>query len=612
MTPRSDELVVRLAPNQLSFWARALASTIRPHERDVLALRWATRNEDVVLTLNGMRIVLFRVDEPSWHEAVEQAVATRGLIARASQGEKAIEATDGTDSDRTRTCLGSLAPQLSATLRRIGLLAPAATGLPTIDMTIVEHRGSQYLLDSSAGRPSAVPLWSSLSVPLDLWPAGPSYLEIPSSDPYAAVVRAVSSVETWEGNAAQALCHLAGLSSGPLELRAAHRVLEIAEAVLADPAYASVFDNGGWAGNCRRYEETTTSARDAEPVLPPGTEQLLDRNDVDLSVLGRMGFLDDVEIPTPEELAEFDLAAEGQLTLVRLLNWALAAATRPRSDAWNWAPDTVSRCWKAHRTLDHPLGVIELRVRTDRDTSRYSVFVSSASFGEQVAREWESASAPSAAAAVLAAEHAAIEAGAGMRYERDDRKQRLLLPEDVPTSVDPSIHELILAAHDDLVLDFEHLAAVLMHLRYRFSVSTGATDGHWQLEPDIPDAPVEYHYSFSARVCELSGLPGTDQNEPANTSPVDGAAYRRHLAVHRAALDPYVTCYLAAADRAAGEHQDDERHRAGVLALREADLEALAACDPRSASERLLAHVASLPVDVDEIESWYETFVQER
>ncbi len=156
--------------------------------------------------------------------------------------------------------------------------------------------------------------------------------------------------------------------------------------------------------------------------------------------------------------------------------------------------------------------------------------------------EWERKAAPSQAAAVLLAEHAAIEAAVCLPFQREHRKQRLLLPAVV--SAGPTIRSVIAGA--DYVLGLFTLASVPGRLLDRVGSTQGAADGHGRADTrsDRPDCPA----TLTALVSDWFALPSPRHEEAANTTSVDNSVYLRHLADHRAALDPFVTRYLAAAD----------------------------------------------------------------
>ncbi|WP_009998420.1 hypothetical protein, partial [Streptomyces clavuligerus] len=68
----------------------------------------------------------------------------------------------------------------------------------------------------------------------------------------------------------------------------------------------------------------------------------------------------------------------------------------------------------------------------------------------------------------------------------------------------------------------------------------------------------------------------------------------------------FVTRYLAAADTLTGARTLEERHLAGVAALRTADLSALARTEVRPVREGLLRLVRSIPQDTTLLNYWYE------
>jgi len=107
-------------------------------------------------------------------------------------------------------------------------------------------------------------------------------------------------------------------------------------------------------------------------------------------------------------------------------------------------------------------------------------------------------------------------------------------------------------------------------------------------------------------------LPGTRPGEAANTASVHSLAYRRHLAVHGCALDPFAARYLAAADAAAGPLPFSVRHAAGVAALREADLAVLQALDPRLPSPDLERVIAELPTEIGQITDFFQRWYERR
>ncbi|MFJ9846957.1 hypothetical protein ACIRYZ_42310 [Kitasatospora sp. NPDC101155] len=107
-------------------------------------------------------------------------------------------------------------------------------------------------------------------------------------------------------------------------------------------------------------------------------------------------------------------------------------------------------------------------------------------------------------------------------------------------------------------------------------------------------------------------MPSPHHGEEANTAAVDSTAYRRHLAAHRVAIDPFVTRYLAAADSLTGARTFEERHLAGRAALRTTNLDALACQDIKPVSEPLLRLVKTMPQDPGQLHAWYDYHLHER
>ncbi|WNI20011.1 hypothetical protein [Actinacidiphila sp. ITFR-21] len=587
LTPRPTELVVRIAPSQLPRWIDALA--YRSEGPGVAGLRWAPHRDGIVLTLAGMTLSLEGIDETTWRQALAQRSADHASLMPhwipviVDEAERA--ASQETD-------LAGIADHLSATLRRIRLVdALARNG--HVNLFTTRHLGSLHLIEACEGTPTVLPLWTSRSLPLALWPAGRIPAQGPA-DPHAAVLDIVTAVEpsvAAHDHAALALCHLAGNRPDPVLVQAAEHALAVAARILADPAHASLYDAGGWAGSCRTYPEG--SVHGADPCIPPGAEEVTDLPDADLVRIGAHtlgGSPDDSR-----------LLCAGQDELVHLLDWALAAATRPRTRP-SWTCDDLLGA-RSTRPLPGRDGTLEL---TASGTGVYRVHLESLGLtdlaGEEDTVEWEREAAPSQAAAVLLAEHAAIEASVCLPFQREHRKQRLLLPAPVPA--EPTIRTVLAGA--DYVLGFAAFASVLAQLGQRVDSAQGAADGHWQIDPTSPDDPNDYPRSLTAHVSDWFELSSPHPVEEANGAPVDSSAYLRHLAAHRTALDPFVTRYLAAADRLTGPHTFEERHLAGVAALRSTDLAALACQDLRPVRAPLRRLVRSIPQDPAHLAAWYE------
>ncbi|MER5549976.1 hypothetical protein ABT072_48225, partial [Streptomyces sp. NPDC002589] len=449
------------------------------------------------------------------------------------------------------------------------------------------------------GTPTVLPLWTSRSLPLALWPSGRIPAQGPA-DPRTAVLDLLGEIEpasapprSADHRAARALCHLAGLSTDPVLVQAAERALDVAERVLADPAHASLYAAGGWAGTCRTNSQGTVHG--ADPCLPPGAEEVTDLPEAALLRIGR-----DIS-STSSNTPRTGIVNAGQAELVHLLDWALAAATRPASRL-DWIRTHCDATLQHTQPVPGHDGTLTLTAST---TGVYRVSLDALGLGdladEDDCVEWEREAAPSQSAAVLLAEHAAIEAAVCLPFQREHRKQRLLLPTAVST--EPTIRSAISGA--DYVLGFFTLASVLGRLHDRVSFTQGAADGHWRTDP-LSDTPRDHPASLTALISDWFELPSPHHGEAANTASVDSPVYLRHLVAHRAALDPFVTRYLAAADSLTGERTFEERHVAGFAALRTTDLSALACNEVRPVREGLLRLVRSIPQDPGQLTVWYE------
>ncbi|MBV9022763.1 MAG: hypothetical protein JO362_02885 [Streptomycetaceae bacterium] len=308
VTPRHDELRVRLSHRQLLRWVQALAYTPDLHARTCLCglagLRWTAGDTDTVLTIGCARIVLAGVSAVEWREAL-QAAAPPYLpdLPQIREATEPVGETERTERKEALARLDGLVWQLSATLRRIRLLTDPAIGAQAVELLIDHHRGRSYLLDATGGFPRAVPLWASLSLPLELWPSAPPQHSPVGVDPRAAVLQVVQEAGEDEGTEPeQALRILAGLPQMPLTLQAARTALKVADLVLADSAYVSLADGGGWAGNRRRDSALACIAHEDEPTLAPGAEQLVNSFEnadmLGMLVLSEDRILDDYVLPT--------------------------------------------------------------------------------------------------------------------------------------------------------------------------------------------------------------------------------------------------------------------------------------------------------------------------
>ncbi|TGB05583.1 hypothetical protein [Streptomyces sp. MZ04] len=591
LTPRPTELVVRIAPSQLSRWIDALVC--RPDGPGVAGLRWASHADGTTLTLGDMTLVLDGIDQGTWCAA---------LAGRAADHTSLMPhwiPVDVAEAEHSATQEGDLAgivDHLSATLRRIHLTDPLARN-GHVNLFTTRHFSDLYLIEACEANPTVLPLWTSRSLPLALWPTGRIPEQGPAG-PHAAVLDLVTTVEpsavprTAHDMAALALCHLAGNRPDPALVHAAEHALTVAARILADPAHAGLYDAGGWAGSCRTYPEG--SVHGADPCIPPGAEEVTALPDADLVHIGARTL--------GESSDDARLLRAGQDELVHLLDWALAAATRPRNRP-SWTHDKLLGTLRSTRPLSGHEGTLELTVS---NTGVYRVGLEGLGLSELTYEdgivEWEREAAPSQSAAVLLAEHAAIEASVCLPFQREHRKQRLLMP--TPTWAEPTVRTAIAGA--DYVLGFTALASVLGQLRHRVGSIQGAADGHWQIGSASPGDPDDYLGSLTAYVSDWFALPSPHDGEEANTASVDSTAYLRHLVAHRTAFDPFVTRYLAAADSLAGVRTFEERHLAGAAALRTTDLDALRYQDVRPVREALLRLVKSIPQDPDQLTTWYE------
>ncbi|WP_327740425.1 hypothetical protein OG749_45910 (plasmid) [Streptomyces nojiriensis] len=596
VTPRTHEILIRVAPRQLPRWTATVLRTVPTGA----ALVWSTEERGIALTLAEARVVLVGTTESDWRAAIDRTERSAGQPVSARAHDDRIG------------YLAPIVPLLSATLRRVHLLTDSEVSSPTVELLIAEHRGEPCLYDATSGAPSAIPLWQSVAAPLELWPS--AYRSATAVDVRGAIGRLMSEADDGLGFLAQdvseALCKLAGVPAVPLTLRAAQLALSVAEEVLADPRFVSLFDGGGWAANRRRDLDLAWVAHTEEAVTPPGAERLVEAFTGDLDMLGMLTLSEEHALTDSLTAAgelEEDVSAIAQGTLIRLLDWALAAATRSATP-WAWCPSEGSKSLHSNAPTSDPDGILQLKA----EANSFAVSVTAPSLREsQYVHTWEECDAPSRAAAILLAESAARTAGIAMHYVRDPQKGRLLLPRPVDQRTDLTTAGVILAAHADAIFDFEDLASMLSRLRYRADTAANASEGHWRRQAAVPDDPHDYTHSVLGDVQVWCGTPGTHDGEPANTALPDSPEYRRHLAQHGAAMDPFVTCYLTAAAEVEDAKDFDDRHRAGVTALRNADLEHLADSDPRPIDQRVMTAITAIPLDANEIEAWYEVYFEE-
>ncbi|MFE3559476.1 hypothetical protein ACFXKW_32170 [Streptomyces sp. NPDC059193] len=600
LTPRATELVVRVAPSQLPRWVDALAH--RPDGQGVAGLRWAPCQDGIVLTLAETTIVLDSIDENTWRTALHARAAEHDGLGPKSVPVLASEA----ERAQTQSAdLAAIADHLSATLRRIRLV-DRLTGDTNVHFFTTRYLGAPYLIEACVRTPTVRPLWITQCLPLALWPTG----RIPArgpADPSAAVLDLLIAIEPFNAppraahnRAALALCHLAGRQTSrrfnPVFVEAAEHALAVAARVLSDPAHATVYDAGGWAGSCRT--SWRGAARRTDPCIPPGAEEVIDLPDDDLIRFGAQ---------TPTRSDADRLIRAGQDVLIGMLGWALAAATRA-DNRLSWTREGLLGTRRATHPLQGRDGTLSLR-----STHGYIVELEDHGLAARPAEDatvyWESGDAPSQTVAVLMAEHAAIEASVCLPFQRTDRKHHLLLPAAAP--IHPTIRAV--TADADLDLGFLTLANYIAQPYHREDSTYGAADGHWQPLPDPEDVEHSPHpmRTLTAFLSDWCQLPSPDPGDEANTASVDSLSYLRFLAAHRAALDPFVSCYLAAADSHSGLHTFEERHREGAAALRACDPIALACQGFHPAREPLLRMVKSIPQNPDQLEAWYDYYLYE-
>ncbi|MFJ8390563.1 hypothetical protein ACIQ9Q_39940 [Streptomyces sp. NPDC094438] len=185
----------------------------------------------------------------------------------------------------------------------------------------------------------------------------------------------------------------------------------------------------------------------------------------------------------------------------------------------------------------------------------------------------------------------------------------------MPADADPQPTELIAAAapREDVLDLYEVVAGLRSLARYASGNDPylyGSPDqGHWR--------PGEYGQepaTLSAMLGQDHILAATRTGEPANTAPLNTPVYRRHLATHQIALDPFAEIYLTAADALPGPHPLTARHHAGLTALHTCNPHVLQRTDPRPqpAGEDITEIIRLLPADPDRIEAFFEGWFQQR
>ncbi len=637
VTPRPGEVLVHVDRAQLAHWARALLPVQRADGAltGVAGLRWSTDPKAVVLHPAGAperRIVLARVFTRDWNRAVADAVDVGDVLLAAAPERMGIpgareDTAERAQRERVAPCAGSL----SALLRRVLLLESLAKRPfhgGAVELTVETGR----LVDLSGGRSRLTLPWVTLHLDRPLWPGRPARTR-PSAS--AAVLPFLASYPSPSGTGRpdatqQGLCLLAGVDATEVAVRAAGWALEVADAELADPDTGYLDDEGGWTANRRRFAEGFFG--ESGPLDPPGCARALDGSPVDFAELGRLAFLpaDDRKATRVFRPDDEQLAGEGRQILIRLLDWALAAATHQVTTRGPWQQSDPAEGialsservplarWIASKPLPDSPVPLQLRVnqRGDRNFG-YAVHPGPAGVPEWVHHATPAlrfGSADSLPAAMALAEQAGREVAAGARTVRSfDR--RLLIPRPVPAGANPQLAELIAATGSgEMVLDLYELMAGLRALADLDRQSepylyNAPADGHWRQGETWPEPG-----TVSAMLGEDHVLAATRPGEEANAAPVDSPAYRRHLAGHAIAIDPLAEVYLAAADALPGLVPLRERHRAGVMALQSVDITELLRHDPRPAhpGEDIAAIVRDLPADVQRVEDFFEGWYHQR
>ncbi|MBT1189957.1 hypothetical protein HET69_39780 [Streptomyces sp. CJ_13] len=136
LTPRTDELVVRIAPSQLDRWIDALA--YRQSGSGVAGLRWAGHRDGITLTLPGTRMLLADISETNWRAALGHRSADQSSLMPhwIPQLPGEAEHTAAQDAE-----LAGVSDHLSATLRRVRLVDPLTRSSGHVHLFTSRHNG---------------------------------------------------------------------------------------------------------------------------------------------------------------------------------------------------------------------------------------------------------------------------------------------------------------------------------------------------------------------------------------------------------------------------------------------------------------------------------------
>ncbi|WP_329431097.1 hypothetical protein OG339_48910 (plasmid) [Streptosporangium sp. NBC_01495] len=561
LSPRPAEISMHVDRAQLPRWAAALAPIQHANGSvtGLATLRWSQEDKAIVLHAppTGARIVLTRTFAKDWRTALAHAAAGGQVLA--GDGDAPISAAERHHAEQEEVRLRGCAAMLAGLLRRI-ILVDRLAELPSHGSAVelrlrADATGTLRLTDLSTRRARLSAPWVQLHVPAEVWPTAGARQQ-------------------------------RRLSAG-----AAVRALLAEAPPLPEPA----------EGADRRQSDAFANA-----ALQESGDALA------LCMVAGMAI---------------------QPITVAAATWALTVADRQLADpragylfdepgGWVANRRRYAEDWINESGPVDPPGARPLLKEHDLDLSalgrvRFTLPDGVPVWVHHAQPAIRFGTGPSLSAALVMAEHAAMEVAAGADKLRT-AERRLLIPRPVAADADPTVTQLIAqAAPGGQVLDLFDLVASLRSFADDVLRSagrseppmtyTGAAEGHTIGSDDNPEL-----CSITAFIGQNAVLPGTRPGEAANTASVDSLAYRRHLAAHGCALDPFAARYLVAADAVAGPLPFSARHAAGVAALREADLAVLQALDPRPPSPDLERVIAELPTEIGQITDFFQRWYERR
>ncbi|WP_424860534.1 hypothetical protein [Streptomyces sp. MMS24-I29] len=138
-----------------------------------------------------MRMVLADISETDWRAALGRRPADQSSLMPhwIPQFRREPEYTAAQDAE-----LAGLVGYLCATLRRVRLLDALTRISGHVHLFTTRHHGDLHLIEACGATPTVLPLWTSRSVPLALWPAGPIPAPGPA-DPRTAVLDLLTETE---------------------------------------------------------------------------------------------------------------------------------------------------------------------------------------------------------------------------------------------------------------------------------------------------------------------------------------------------------------------------------------------------------------------------------